>query len=126
VLLVDAFDSAGFAPGLANREFFEQARAKLTGSGVLVVNLAGDAETYAGLIGVVMQVFDDRVIVFPVREDDNHVLLAFRDPNFKPDWRRLHALAKELRSVRAGLPTFLENRALPSSARREAGNDLPG
>lgn len=125
VLLVDAFDSDGFAPGLANREFFEQARAKLTGSGVLVVNLAGDAETYAGLIGVVMQVFDDRVIVFPVREDDNYVLLAFKDPNFAPDWRRLHALAKELRS-KYGLdfPDFLEKierSAKLGLARREAG-----
>ena len=125
VLLVDAFDSAGFAPGLVNREFFEQARAKLTGSGVLVVNLAGDAETYAGLIGVVMQVFDDRVIVFPVREDDNYVLLAFKDPKFEPDWRRLHALAKELRS-KYGLdfPTFLEKierSAKLGLARREAG-----
>ncbi|MEN6585062.1 MAG: spermidine synthase, partial [Sulfuricella sp.] len=125
VLLVDAFDSDGFAPGLANREFFEQARAKLTGSGVLVVNLAGDAETYAGLIGVVMQVFDDRVIVFPVREDDNYVLLAFRDPDFEPDWRRLPALAKELRS-KYGLdfPLFLEKierSAKLDLARREAG-----
>ena len=124
VLLVDAFDSAGFAPGLVNREFFEQARAKLTGSGVLVVNLAGDAETYAGLIGVVMQVFDDRVIVFPVREDDNHVLLAFKDPDFEPDWRRLHVLAKELRS-KYGLdfPSFLEKIERSSKlglARREA------
>jgi len=125
VLLVDAFDSAGFAPGLANREFFEQAHAKLAGSGVLVVNLAGDAETYAGLIGVVMQVFDDRVIVFPVREDDNYVLLAFKDPNFEPDWRRLHVLAKELRS-KYGLdfPAFLEKierSAKFDLARREAG-----
>jgi spermidine synthase len=125
VLLVDAFDSAGFAPGLANREFFEQARSKLTGSGMLVVNLAGDAQSYAGLVGVVMQVFDDQVIVFPVREDDNHVLLAFRDPNFAPDWRRLPALAKELRS-KYGLdfPAFLEKierSAKLGLARREAG-----
>ncbi|BCB27857.1 polyamine aminopropyltransferase [Sulfurimicrobium lacus] len=125
VLLVDAFDSAGFAPGLANLEFFEQARAKLAGSGVLVVNLAGDSLSYAGLIGVVMRVFDDRVIVFPVREDDNYVLLAFKDPDFEPDWRRLHALAKELRS-KYGLdfPSFLEKierSAKLDLARREAG-----
>jgi spermidine synthase len=125
VLLVDAFDSNGFAPSLANREFFEQARSKLTGSGMLVVNLAGDAQTYAGLIEVVMQVFDDQVIMFPVREDHNYVLLAFRDPIFEPNWRRLRDLAKELRA-KYGLdfPTFLEKierSAKLGLARREAG-----
>lgn len=109
VLLVDAFDRAGFAPSLANREFFEQAHAKLSGSGVLVVNLAGDEQTYEGVIRVVMEVFDQQVIVVPVREDDNHVLLAFRNPAFEPNWRRLRATAKDLRS-KYGLdfPDFLE------------------
>ena len=125
VLLVDAFDATGFAPGLANQEFFEQAHAKLAGSGVLVVNLAGDEQSYAGLIAVVMRVFDDQVIVFPVREGDNYVLLAFRDPVFEPDWRRLHALARELRS-KYGLdfPRFMEKierSAKRGLARREAG-----
>ena len=125
VLLVDAFDSGGFAPSLANREFFEQARSRLTGSGVLVVNLAGDRQRYEGLIGVAMQVFDDQVIVVPVPEDDNHVLLAFGDPLFEPDWRRLRALARELRA-KYGLdfPDFLEKierSAKLGLARREAG-----
>ena len=124
VLLVDAFDRTGFAPGLAKREFFEQARAKLAGSGVLVVNLAGDEQSYAGLVGTAMQVFDNQVIVFPVREDDNHVLLAFRNPHFEPNWRRLRDLAKELRS-KYGLdfPDFLEKierAAKLGLARREA------
>lgn len=124
VLLVDAFDRTGFAPSLANREFFEQARAKLAGSGMLVVNLAGDEQAYAGLIEVVMQVFDDQVILVPVREDDNHVLLAFRNPAFEPNWRRLRGLAKELRS-KYGLdfPNFLEKierSAKLGLARREA------
>lgn len=109
VLLVDAFDRTGFAPSLANREFFEQAHAKLAGSGMLVVNLAGDERAYAGLIEVAMQVFDEQVIVVPVREDDNHLLLAFRNPVFEPNWRRLRGLAKELRA-KYGLdfPGFLE------------------
>lgn len=125
VLLVDAFDSGGFAPSLANREFFEQARSRLRRRGVLVVNLAGDRQRYEGLIGVAMQVFDDQVIVVPVPEDDNHVLLAFGDPLFEPDWRRLRALARELRA-KYGLdfPDFLEKierSAKLGLARREAG-----
>jgi len=109
VLLVDAFDKIGFAPSLANREFFEQARAKLSGSGVLVINLAGEKETYEGLIGEAMAMFDDQVIVVPVREDDNHLLLAFKEPNFTPNWRRLQTQAKVLRSkFDLDFPDFLE------------------
>lgn len=108
VLLLDAFNETGFAPSLANQEFFEQIHAKLTGSGMLVMNLAGDEQAYDGLIAVIMQVFDDQVIVFPVKEDDNHILLAFRDASVEPDWRRLRRQARELRS-KYGLdfPEFL-------------------
>lgn len=124
VLLVDAFDRTGFAPSLANREFVEHAHARLSGSGVLVMNLAGDEQAYAGLVAGVMQVFDQRVIVFPVREDDSRVLLAFRNPDFEPNWRRLQAAAKELRArYRLDFPAFLEKierSAKQGLARREA------
>ncbi|RTL51398.1 MAG: spermidine synthase-like protein [Rhodocyclaceae bacterium] len=129
VLLVDAFDKIGFAPTLANKAFFEQAKAKLSGSGVLVVNLAGEAETYAGVIGQAAETFDDRVIVFPVREDDNHVMLAFKDSTIEPgsslNWRRLQTLAKSLRS-KFGLdfPVFVDKmeRAMRMGlVQREAG-----
>lgn len=98
VLLVDAFDRSGFAPGLASREFFETAAAKLAGNGVLVVNLAGERESYAGLVAEVRHVFDDQVILFPVPEDGNHILLAFKEYCFEPRWRWLHNHAKELRA----------------------------
>ncbi|MCE1182722.1 MAG: spermidine synthase-like protein [Rhodocyclales bacterium] len=109
VLLVDAFDKTGFAPSLANSEFFENAYAKLSGNGVLVINLAGEKESYAGLIGEAMQAFDDQVIVISVPEDGNHMLYAFKERNFDPRWRWLHNFAKELRS-RFGLdfPAFAE------------------
>lgn len=123
VLLVDAFDKRGYAPGLADRKFLEQAKRQLTGSGVLVVNLAGDEATHAGLIGMALEIFAE-VIVFPVREDDSHVLLAFKDPAFEPKWSRLRNLAKELRA-KYGLdfPHFLdkiERAAKLGLARREA------
>lgn len=123
-LLVDAFDRTGFAPALANREFFENAFTKLSGNGVLVVNLAGDKESYAGLIGEAMQVFDDQVIVISVPDDGNHILYAFKEKYFEPRWRWLHNHAKELRA-RFGLdfPSFaqkMERSAKLGFARREA------
>ncbi len=123
-LLVDAFDRTGFAPALANREFFESAYAKLAGNGVLVVNLAGDKDSYAGLIGEAMHVFDDQVIVISVPDDGNHILYAFKEKYFEPRWRWLHNRAKELRA-RLGLdfPAFaqkMERSAKLGLARREA------
>ena len=124
VLLVDAFDKTGFAPALANREFFENAYAKLSGNGVLVINLAGDKDSYAGLIGEVMHVFDDQVIVISVPDDGNHVLYAFKEHYFEPRWRWLHNYAKELRA-KFGLdfPAFVQKMERSSKlglARREA------
>lgn len=124
VLLVDAFDKTGFAPSLANREFFDNAYAKLAGNGVLVINLAGEKESYAGLIGEAMHVFDDQVIVISVPDDGNHVLYAFKETYFEPRWRWLHNYAKELRA-KFGLdfPTFVQKMERSSKlglARREA------
>jgi spermidine synthase len=127
VLLIDAFDKSGFAPTLASRTFLETAFAKLAGSGQLVINLAGDRERYEGLIGDAMEVFDDRVIVVPVREDGNHVLLAFKDTGFAPNWRRVHAQAKQLRRrFDLDFPVFaqkIEHSAKLRFAEREAGRD---
>ena len=124
VLLVDAFDKTGFAPSLANGEFFENAFGKLAGNGVLVINLAGEKDTYAGLIGEAMHVFDDQVIVISVPEDGNHILYAFKERYFEPRWRWLHNYAKELRA-KFGLdfPAFVQKMERSSKlgiARREA------
>jgi len=101
--------SRGFAPGLANRAFFDATRARLSGDGLLVINLAGDSGSYAGLLKEAMHAFDDQVTVFPVPEDGNHILLAFKNPTFEPRWRWLHNHAKELRA-KYGLdfPAFVQ------------------
>ena len=123
-LLVDAFDRTGFAPSLANREFFENAFAKLAGNGVLVINLAGEKETYAGLIGEAMLVFDDQVIVISVPDDGNHILYAFKERHFEPRWRWLHNFAKELRAnYGLDFPAFVQKMERSTKlglARREA------
>ena len=123
-LLVDAFDRTGFAPSLANREFFENAYAKLAGNGVLVINLAGEKETYAGLIGEAMLVFDDQVIVISVPDDGNHILYAFKERHFEPRWRWLHNFAKELRAnYGLDFPAFVQKMERSTKlglARREA------
>jgi spermidine synthase len=98
VLLVDAFDDEGLAPPLARREFLEAARTRLGGNGVLVMNLAGDPERYAHLMDEALAVFEQQVILLPVREDDNQLLIAFSNPRFEPAWRTVHTRARTLRS----------------------------
>ena len=114
VLLVDAFDKTVFATSLANHEFFANAFGKL----------AGEKESYAGLIGEAMEVFDDQVIVISVPEDGNHVLFAFKDRYFEPRWRWVHNYAKELRArFDLDFPAFalkLERSTKLVLARREA------
>ncbi len=123
ILLVDAFDRNGFAPSLANRDFFASAFAKLSGDGILVINLAGEKETYAGPIVEAMNAFDDQVIVLSVPEDGNHILFAFKERHFEPRWRWLHNFAKELRArFELDFPAFvhkLERSTRLGLARRE-------
>ena len=123
ILLVDAFDRNGFAPSLANRDFFASAFAKLSGDGILVINLAGEKETYAGPIVEAMNAFDDQVIVLSVPEDGNHILFAFKERHFEPRWRWLHNFAKELRArFDLDFPAFvhkLERSTRLGLARRE-------
>ena len=123
VLLVDAFDDQGVAPALTSRDFFDSAAQKLAGRGVLVVNLAGERERYGDVISRAMAVFDDRVIVMSVPEDGNHLLLAFNDPGFAPQWRRLRNRARQLK-VKYGLdfPAIVDRLAQADArdvARRE-------
>jgi len=98
LLMVDAFDTHGFAPALSNRDFVADACAALARSGLLVVNLAGPSGAYADFVAAVRDVFDDRLLVVPVPEDGNHVLIAFKDPAMRPVWRRLHTLAAQMLS----------------------------
>lgn len=118
LLLVDAFNAEGIAPGFADRVFVERAYAKLSNQGVLVMNLAGERQPYEGLIHEVLTVFDDRTLLLPVHEDGNHILFAFRDPAFALRWRWLHNLARELRA-KYGLdfPGFAQQ--LERAARRD-------
>jgi spermidine synthase len=125
-LLIDAFDEHGFAPALNNREFLQSAWDKLSAKGVLVINLAGERESYAGLVAEVMHVFDDQVLIIPVPDDGNHVLLAFRERHFEPRWRWLHSHAKELRAKHGlDFPSFvlkLERSAKLGLARQMASS----
>jgi spermidine synthase len=102
VLMIDAFDAHGFAPQLASHAVVADAFDALAPSGLMVVNLAGPPAAYLPFIAAVRDAFDDQLLVAPVPEDGNHVLLAFKDPAMRPVWHRLHKQAASV-GARHGL-----------------------
>lgn len=99
VLLVDAFGAEGVAETLLDTGFHADAHRHLSGRGILVMNVAGAREGYAPHVARLLETFDERVIAIPVREDGNHILFAFRDPQFAPrqTWMRSQAKALQAR-----------------------------
>lgn len=98
ILLVDAFDAHGLAQSLASREFFQRAHSALSASGILVMNLAGEKSRYTDLIDEAREIFDYQTLLIPVRDDGNHLLFAFKQHLFEPDWKQLKQRAKELKA----------------------------
>ncbi len=110
VVLMDAFDRRGLAPGLGTREFYEALRARLRPEGVVVANVAGTRDQRREHIECMKPVWGDSMLVLPVEEDDNDVVFAFHDPSFEPRWRWIQDQADALRR-RYGIE-------LPAFARR--------
>lgn len=116
VLLADAFDAEGLARPLASREFFQRAHAALGPSGILVMNLAGEKSRYLDLVDAAGEVFDRQTLLVSVRDDGNHLLYAFKQRLFEPDWKRLMQRAKELQAKHGlDFPAFTQK--MEASAR---------
>jgi len=65
---------------------------------MLVMNVAGERSGYAAHVARLLEVFDERVIAIPVREDGNHIVFAFRDPAFAPRWHWMRSQALALQA----------------------------
>ena len=98
VLLVDAFNEQGMAPSIADRRFLSHAHASLGPAGILVMNLAGRRADYADMVEDVRDIFDHQVILLSVEDDYNHILFAFKQPEFEPDWRELRWRARSIKA----------------------------
>ena len=107
VVLLDAFDRTGAAPGFGRPEFYEAVRARLRPNGMLVANVAGPAPTRRDHLVTLRSVWGDNMLVLPAEEDDDDVVFAFADPTFDPRWRWIERQAEPMRR-RYGIefPTF--------------------
>lgn len=96
VILIDAFDREEFSPSICTREFYQNVYAALPNRGIVVANLAGKKEERASHLKMLRSVFGNNVLLLPVAEDGNDIVIAFRDAFFQPQWRWIECQAKAL------------------------------
>jgi spermidine synthase len=97
-ILVDAFDEEGVSPSLATQGFFRDVSRLLSSTGVLIMNLHGDPERFAGHLHQACAVFGDRSLMVQVPANDNELLYAFAPRAPAPVARHLFLRARHLQS----------------------------
>lgn len=102
VIQVDLYDRLARGPVIDSLAFYRRCRSALAPSGVLVVNLFGEHDSYQRSIERIGQVFEGRLLALPPVPAGNVVLLAFQGPPLRVAWAALRRRAGELE--RAGLP----------------------
>lgn len=96
IVQVDVYDALAQGPVLDSLEFYRGCRALLRVPGVLVVNLFGTHESFAGNVERLQRAFDGRVLELPQCQTGNSVLLGFNGPSFIAKWSMLEARAQLL------------------------------
>jgi len=97
-ILVDAFDEMGVSPSLATQDFFRAASRLLSSTGVLIMNLHGDPERFAGHLHQACTVFGERALLARVTANDNDLLYAFARRAPLPAAKHLFLRARHLQS----------------------------
>jgi spermidine synthase len=76
LILVDGFDERARAGALETLPFYQACRSRLSGSGVLAVNLLTRSRGFKTCTARIAEAFEDRALVFPSCESGNAVALA--------------------------------------------------
>jgi spermidine synthase len=98
VVVVDAFDTIGVAPTLADTNFYDQAARRLSSNGLLVMNFSGDPERYIVHIRRIRAAFGGSTLLVPVITDDNLLLFAFKKHIDLPTTARYESRAQRLQA----------------------------
>lgn len=96
VIMMDAFDRHGFPDSVSRRAFYVDIRAALADDGLMVANLAGEDEQRHAHLAMIRAVFGPNTLVLPLASDGNHVVFAFRNPDFVPSWPAIEQRAATL------------------------------
>lgn len=120
LVLMDACDAQGTAPGLAGVAALSNLRARLAPRGVVAVNLVGGQARAAAVLRLLVQVFEQRLLLLPVASARHRLAFAGELERWPPDWDALLPRAAELQAS-LGLDFPLMLRML----KRHAGKSLP-
>ncbi len=111
LILIDAFDIEGMAESIASLAFFDACKTLLKRDGILVINLwATETVVFDSCLSWLQQVFNEKVLMLPVRNRGNIVAVAFNDGIAKFDMKALKARAIELeQQYQIEFPKFLKD-----------------
>lgn len=96
LILVDLFDAWGPAPVLANRDFWRDCQAHLSGHGVLAVNLWCEDRDQTAVEAQLAHLFPECCLSLPMADRDNRVVLAFQGGVPRWSFRQARQQAREL------------------------------
>ena len=98
VIQVDLYDQHARGPALESMAFYRACRAALAQTGVLVVNLFGQEDSYVRNIYRLRKVFDTRIVLLPPVAAGNIVALCFVGPQLIVSREMLMARAKTVQA----------------------------
>ena len=76
LILVDGFDENARAGALDTLPFYQMCRARLTGNGLMAVNLLGHSRGFKASVERIHQAFDERALAFPSCDSGNVIAFA--------------------------------------------------
>jgi len=110
LILIDAFDVDGLADSIASIAFFDACKVLLNSEGILSINLWESQAIYGTCISWLERVFDDKVLMLPVRNRGNMIGFAFNQATPRFDLKAMKTRAVELeQQYQIEFPKFIKD-----------------
>lgn len=105
-VLIDGCDKYGVSPSFCNEAFYRHVAARLSRKGLMVMNIIGRGTLLEQHLRCIAAAFAGRVMVIKVSDGRNHLVFAFKEPMYGPDWSAIQQLAKTLQVHGLDFPRF--------------------
>ena len=111
IMFLDAFDVDGMAQSVASVAFFDACKTLLKPDGILAINLWGsESGLYSSCVDWLQDIFVDKVLILPVRNRGNIIVLAFNQAVGRYDLKDLQQKARQLEQrYEIEFPLFLKD-----------------
>jgi spermidine synthase len=111
LILIDTFDSEGMSGSIASVAFFDACKSLLRLDGLLVINMWGtESKLFDPCLDWLGRVFNEKVLLLPVRNRGNMIALAFNQGVSRFDMKTLKTRAIELeQNYQIEFPNYLKD-----------------